>query len=212
MTENKLWSHFHQNVIERNCEYVETRLMSSGDKTNPWYQECGERIINADEIVAIDTDTIGCYGYYVDFSRSFICPGPAPEKRINVTNEQRDLFRLAYEQVMYNMELIKPGVTFKEFSERAWDIPKEYVQNRYHVAVHGVGMTGEYPYIFHEYDFDEIGYDGVIEENMTLCVESFIGHESNTGEGVKFEEQVLVTKDGCVNLTKDIPVEAYWFS
>jgi len=38
-------------------------------------------------------------------------------------------------------------------------------------------------------------YDGVIEPNMTLCVESFIGHEEG-GEGVKLEQQVLVTETG----------------
>ena len=30
---------------------------------------------------------------------------------------------------------------------------------------------------------------------MTLCVESFIGHEDG-GEGVKLEQQVLVTETG----------------
>ncbi len=34
------------------------------------------------------------------------------------------------------------------------------------------------------------GYEGIVQENMTLCVESYIGFE-RSGEGVKLEEQVL---------------------
>ena len=60
---------------------------------------------------------------------------------------------------------------------------------------HGIGMTGEYPYLVYSDDFAAGGYDGVIEPGMVLCVESFIGAEDG-GEGVKLEQQVHVTEDG----------------
>lgn len=44
-------------------------------------------------------------------------------------------------------------------------------------------------------DWDEVGYDGIIKPEMTLYVESYIGHETGE-EGVKLEEQVLVTEKG----------------
>ena len=69
-----------------------------------------------------------------------------------------------------------------------------------HIGVHGAGLCGEYPYIPYPQDFERKGYDGRIEENMTLCVESFIGDERG-GEGVKLEQLVLVTKDGPEALT-----------
>ena len=56
-------------------------------------------------------------------------------------------------------------------------------------------MTGEYPYLYHAQDFGSFGYDGVIEPGMTLCVESFIGGP-DTREGVKLEQQLLVTETG----------------
>ena len=40
-----------------------------------------------------------------------------------------------------------------------------------------------------------VGFDGEMREEMTLCLESFIGAETGI-EGVKLEEQVLVTADG----------------
>jgi Xaa-Pro dipeptidase len=68
------------------------------------------------------------------------------------------------------------------------------------VLAHGVGMTGEYPYILHQHDF-AAGYDGVIEPGMTLCVESYIGAKGGP-EGVKLEQQVLVTESGVEPLLR----------
>lgn len=189
ISENRLWARLHAAVIEQDGDYIETRLLSSGPRTNPWFQEAGPRVIRAGDLVALDTDVVGCHGYYADFSRTFLCGEGAP------TPEQRTLYRLAYDQIHHNLEMIRPGVSFRELAERAWPIPEKYAANRYYLLAHGVGMTGEYPYIPHRQDLDAHGYDGVIERNMTLCVESYIGAEG-FGEGVKLEQQVLVTETG----------------
>lgn len=199
ITENALWAHLHQAVIENDGDYIETRLLSSGPRTNPWYQETSQRKIRPGELVALDTDVVGAYGYYCDFSRTFFCGPGRP------TEEQRTLYRLAHEQIHYNMELIRPGMSFREFGEKAWTAPEPYLKNRYYLLAHGVGMTGEYPYIVHAQDFADAGYEGIIEPNMTLCVESYIGAESG-GEGVKLEQQVLVTKNG-IELMSRFPFE-----
>ena len=57
-------------------------------------------------------------------------------------------------------------------------------------------MCNEYPNIVLEKDLEAAGYDGIIEENMVFCVESYLGDEAG-GEGVKLEEQVLVTERGA---------------
>src|ERR671933_1103904 len=189
LTENELWSVLHQGVIALGGDYVETRLLSSGPRTNPWFQETGDRRLGENELVGIDTDVVGCHGYYCDFSRTFH-PGPAEP-----TARQRELYRVAYEQVHHNMELLRAGVSFREYSERAWPIPDRFVANRYFLSAHGCGMTGEYPYLYHAMDYEESGYDGVVEPGMTLCVESYIGEEGGS-EGVKLEQQVLVTHHG----------------
>ena len=190
ITENALWAEFHRHVIANDADYVETRLLSSGEKTNPWFQETGERTIRAGDLVAHDTDVVGPHGYYADFSRTFLCGDGQP------TPEQRTLYRLAYEQIHHNMALIEPGRTFREITEAAWAIPAPYYARRYYLMIHGIGATGEYPYIVYEADYDAgMDYDGVVEPNMTLCAESFIGDEAG-GEGVKLEQQVLVTETG----------------
>lgn len=192
-TENDVWSHLHAAIIEQDGDYVETRLFSSGPRTNPWYQESSPRVIEAGDLVALDTDVVGAYGYYTDFSRTFLAGGG------DATEQQRELYRLAHEEVQHNTTLIRPGRSFRELAESAWPIPEKYFPERYFVMMHGCGMTGEYPYILHARDFDQ-AYDGVVEENMVLCVESYIG-EAGGREGVKLENEYLVTADGVENLT-----------
>lgn len=198
MSENQIWSILHQAIIENDGDYIETRLLSSGPRTNPWMQEAGPRLVQPSDLVALDTDVVGPFGYYADFSRTFFCGKGKP------SDTQRKLYQLAYEQIHHNLALLKPGVTFREVAEKAWPIPDIYRPNRYFVLAHGVGMTGEYPYLLHLEDFAD-GYDGVLEPGMTLCLESYIGEygDADDGrEGVKLEEQVLITATGYELLSR----------
>jgi Xaa-Pro aminopeptidase len=68
------------------------------------------------------------------------------------------------------------------------------------MMVHGCGLVDEYPSVAYAIDFDEWGYDGTFEENMVVSVESFIG-EKGGSEGLKLEEQVLITAGGPVRLS-----------
>lgn len=138
---------------------------------------------------------------YSDFSRTFHSgPGKPSE-------QQKRLYRVAYEQVQYNMGILRAGLTFREYAEKAWEIPDKYYKNRYYLSAHGTGMTGEYPYLYHRGDFPDAGYDGVLEAGMVICVESYIAEEGS-GEGVKLEEQVLITESGIEVLSK-FPFEAH---
>jgi Xaa-Pro aminopeptidase len=57
-------------------------------------------------------------------------------------------------------------------------------------------MCNEYPRIVSRKWFDEAGYDGVFEESMTICVDSYIGKKGRH-EGVELEEMALITEPGC---------------
>ncbi|UES41126.1 M24 family metallopeptidase [Roseibium aggregatum] len=201
LTEAELWSVLHKSIIAQNGDYVETRLLNAGARTNPWFQETSDNVIGPNELIALDTDVVGCHGYYADFSRTFHSGPDRP------TDIQRELYKVAYEQVHYNMGILKPGMSFREYADRAWNIPDRYYANRYYLSAHGCGMTGEYPYLYHHGDFPDAGYDGVVEPGMTLCVESYIG-EDGAKEGVKLEQQVLITETGIETLSR-FPFEAH---
>ncbi len=195
LSEAELWSVLHQSVIAQNGDYMETRLLNAGQRTNPWFQETSENVIGANELIALDTDVVGCHGYYSDFSRTFHS-GPG-----NPTPEQKTLYQVAYEQLHHNMSILRPGMSFRDYAREAWDIPEKYYANRYYLSAHGCGMTGEYPYLYHAGDFPESGYDGEIVPGMTICVESYIGLEGGD-EGVKLEEQLLITETGTEVLSR----------
>jgi Xaa-Pro aminopeptidase len=195
IAENQLWALLHQANIEAGGEWIETRLLSSGGRTNPWYQEASDRLIRAGDLVAFDTDLIGAFGYSADISRTFLC-GPGKPNA-----SQRAIYRIAYDQLQHNIALLRPGITFLEFSERSLRVPPLYLRNRYGVLAHGVGLCNEYPSICHPEDWSSSGYDGVLEPNMVLSVESYVGAESGI-EGVKLEEQVLISKDGVERLSR----------
>lgn len=201
MSENALWAHLHHANIELGGEWIETRLLSSGARTFPWFRESSMRKIERGDMISVDTDLIGPYGYCADMSRSWVCAA-APN------DMQKRIYALAHAQIEHNTALLKPGMSFREVSEKAWRIPGEFAGHRYSVLIHGVGLADEYPSIKHLQDFDGKGYDGMLEENMTLCVESYIGSEKS-GEGVKLEQQVLLCENGARILTLD-PLETGW--
>ena len=71
----------HAENIRRGGEWIETRLLASGPRTNPWFQECGAAVIEAGDIVAFDTDLIGPYGYCADISRTWLAGDGRPSER-----------------------------------------------------------------------------------------------------------------------------------
>lgn len=193
ITENALWAKLHEANIALGGEWIETRLLSSGPRTNPWFRECSMRTIESGDLVSFDTDLIGPYGYCSDMSRSWLC-GDSP------SDEQRRLYSTAFEQIEYNIAALRPGRTFFDVSKNCWPIPEEFVSNRYSVLMHGVGLADEYPSLKHSIELPGYAYDGVIEPGMTLCVESFIGSHGGR-EGVKLEEQILVTETGVERIS-----------
>ena len=196
MTENELWSILHQTNIENYGEWIECRLLASGERTNPWMQECGNKVIQDGEIVAFDTDMVGPYGYCADISRAFVVGN-------KFNDEQKKLYSMAVEQIDYNSRLIKDGLSFKEFTDKSWVLPEDYYPNRYSVMVHGIGLCDEWPAIRYPTDGGE--RSGTFQKNMTITVESYIGKVGGK-EGVKLEQQYLIGENG-LELMSHHPLE-----
>lgn len=184
----------HAENIKRGGEWIECRILSSGPRTNPWFQECGPRVVKEGELLAFDTDLIGPYGFCADLSRTWLIGD------VEATEEQRHLYRVAYEHIQHNMEILKPGMTFEEVTRSGLLLPEKYRPQRYGVMMHGVGLCDEYPSIRYPEDLEGHGYDGVLEPGMALCVEAYVGAVGGK-EGVKLEDQVIITEDGFENLT-----------
>ena len=196
MTEDELWSILHKTNIEHGGEWVECRILSSGERTNPWMQESSNKIIQKGEMVSFDTDMVGPYGYCADISRAFV-------EGHKFNDEQKKLYLMAVEHINHNSRLIKSGVSFKEFTEKSWKLPDQYYGNRYSCMVHGIGLCDEWPMI--RYPTDGGQREGYFEKNMTITVETYIGKVGGK-EGVKLEQQYLVGENG-LELMSHHPLE-----
>ena len=199
ITENELWAELHYANIAHGGEWIETRLLSSGPRTNPWFQETSDRRIQAGELVSFDTDMVGPYGYCADISRTFFCEPGTPTAR------QRQLYKLAAEQVAHNCNLLRPGLSFRDFARHAWQIPERFLEQNYGCLLHGVGMVDEWPAIGCDPN-DPLAQEGQMQPGMTVCIESYIG-ESGGADGVKLEQQVLITETSHEVLSQ-FPLEA----
>jgi len=191
VTEQELWAHLHFENARSGGDWLETKLLTCGPNTNPWYRECSDRPCEEGEMISLDTDMIGPYGYCADLSRSGTC-GYTP-----MTNKQQEIYSAAVEQIDHNMALIKDGVSFAEFNDKSWNIPERFLPYRYSLATHGVGMADEWPVVLLHPDFAN-NHGGRFEANMVICVESLIAEKGS--ESVKLETQVLVTETGVERL------------
>ncbi len=194
LSEDEIWAVLHAENIKRGGEWIETRLLTTGPRTNPWFQECGPRILQNNEIVAFDTDLIGTYGICVDISRTWWFGDDKP------SNEMVYAMRHAHEHIMTNIEMLKPGVSMSELTYGGHHLDDVFEPLKYGCKMHGVGLCDEWPTIAYPSQFVEGAFDYVLEPGMVLCVEALVGAVGGNFS-IKLEDQVLITQDGHENLT-----------
>ena len=194
IAEQALWALIWQALIEHGGEWLDYRLLASGERTNPWQQEASSRTIRAGDLVVFDCGMVGPFSYGADVSRAFHCGPGRP------SDTQKKLYTLAWNEVMHNTQLLKPGTSFREFIAARHAQEPGYGDQPYPCAAHGVGMADEWPVILHSADHDD-HYDGEFEAGMVICVESYVG-EIGGVEGVKLEDQVLITESGPIALSR----------
>lgn len=194
MSEDDIWAVLHAENIRRGGEWIETRLLASGPRTYPWFQECGPRIVQNNEILAFDTDLIGVYGLCVDISRTWFLGDEDP------SDLMKEYYQLGHQHIMENMALLKPGVSFRELVFAGHQLPEKFVPAQYSCRMHGVGLCDEWPLIAYPQNYTDGAFDYEVEPGMMFCVEALIGTRE-AGFSIKLEDQVLITEDGYENLT-----------
>jgi Xaa-Pro aminopeptidase len=193
-SEDDIWAILHAENIRRGGEWIETRLLASGQRTNPWFQECGPRITQPNEIISFDTDLIGSYGICIDISRSWWIGDQKPRADMIYA------MRHAHEHIMTNMDMLKPGVTIPELTANSHRLDDKFQAQKYGCLMHGVGLCDEWPLVAYPDKAVPGAFDYPLEAGMVLCVEAAVG-EVGGDFTIKLEDQVLITEDGFENLT-----------
>lgn len=198
ISENELLGVFYNRMLALGGEHCSTRLLCSGEKTNPWFYEAGTRLVRPGDLVAIDTDMVGPEGYLCDISRTFICGDRA-------NSYQREAYAVAREFIEGTFELCQPGNSLRDICLNSPDYPDEYKKLCYSCMIHGIGMDDEPPFLPFPHAIKKVGEsvipDEPLQPNTVLSIEFYAGREGYP-DGVKLEEQVLVTERGPVWLSR----------
>ncbi|MEH7829186.1 dimethylsulfonioproprionate lyase DddP [Gemmobacter denitrificans] len=195
VSEDDIWAELHKGNIRRGGEWIETRLLASGPRTNPWFQECGPRLMQNNEIVAFDTDLIGCYGICIDISRTWWVGDQRP------TTAMISAMQHARDHIDTNMAMLKPGVTIRELTFGGHQLEDRYWKQKYSCKMHGVGLCDEWPFVPYPDGWVDGAFEVALEPGMVLCVEALVSPEGGDFS-IKLEDQVLITENGHENLTR----------
>jgi Xaa-Pro aminopeptidase len=180
-------------LLRRHGEFLSTRLLASGRRTNPWMHEAHDRIVRDGEMVVLDTDAHGYEGYVIDLSRGFLCGDGEPDA------EQRDTYRAAHEVVQGMTDAVRPGISYWDLANAAPELPECYRPQRYASLGHQAGLEVEGPDI--PYPDEAESWTAALAERtlrpgLVLSLQCYAGAVGGS-TGVKLEDQVIVTRDGC---------------
>lgn len=193
--EFELFATLSQSLLANHGEFLATRLVASGQNTNPWMSEAHDKLVQPGDLVGVDTDATGYEGYVIDVSRTFLCGDRA-------TPQQKDAYRIAHEHVTGMAEILKVGMSFEDFARNAPQLPRRFVDQRYMAMAHQAGLEIEGPGIPYLEDLEDpagghaVMPDREIKVDMVLCLEAYMG-EVGAAFGVKLEDQVIMTEHGA---------------
>jgi Xaa-Pro aminopeptidase len=163
-------------------------IASSGHNgAKPHYRH-SEKVIEEGEPVVLD---FGCYKdlYPSDQTRTLVLDGEPSEK----LKEIHETVKKAQENAV---EEVEPGIRAKEVDQAAREVIEDagYGEQFIHRTGHGVGLD------IHEPPFINQQNERVLEEGMVFSIEPGIYVEGDFG--VRIEDLVYVTEDGCERLNK----------
>jgi Xaa-Pro aminopeptidase len=193
VSEHELLGVFYHKMLSLGGEHCFSRLLSTGHKTNPWFHEAGSKLVRPGDLVAFDTDMMGPEGYVCDVSRTFLCGEKA-------TPAQKEAYGVAHDFLQELAGRLRPGLGYAELAEDLPAYPDAYREQRYSFVLHGVGTDDEPPFLPFPDEPGAQKLDGEFRENMVVSVEFYAGKVGEQ-DGVKLEDEVLITADGPVVLS-----------
>jgi Xaa-Pro aminopeptidase len=193
-------------ALKRGADEAMAILVCSGENTTPNMAGAGDRPIRRGDLIFFDMADISWKGYRVCYYRTFSC-GKANQR-------QKDNFQECMDLTYRAIEKVKAGVSTADIV-KAWPPPEHWGAKTWwdisECAVgHGIGLwVQEAPGISPLFSVE---YPVTLEENMVIALETWYGLKEHPTDGCRFEETLVVKKDGYEILTKwpkDEITEAY---
>lgn len=188
MTEKQVAAFIEREYLKEGCSGPSfSSIVSFGKNAADPHHEPDDTVLSAGDCVLID---MGCKKdrYCSDMTRTFFC-----KKATDRQGEIHDLVRKANEKAE---SMIRPGVRFCDIDAAARDLITEagYGPNFNHRLGHFIGQNE------HEKGDVSAANTAQVKAGMIFSIEPGIYLEGDFG--VRIEDLVLVTEDGCERLNK----------
>ena len=185
-------------LYEQGDDHTEDLVCCSGHNTNPFGWSFTDKPISAGDLIYIDVDGASYQGYMSCIYRTFCCG--------KGTAEQKELYEECRQMLYDGISAVKDGNTTYDVVDQWPDSPQywgfdSWLDVQPYAFGHGIGLTLHDPPIISPVA-KAVGFPAVeLRENMVLALETWTGKRGGK-DGVRLEENVLVTKDGCEVISK----------
>lgn len=183
-----------------NVEHGFRPIVISGEDTCILHSTDLDRAVRKQDPVLFDVGA-EYEKYSADITRTYFAGSP--------TKRHQAVFDAVLRTQQYAISILRPGLPFSEYALKVDDyIGEELIKlglieknqrsevRKYfgHGVSHGLGL-----------DVHDVCDYKILQENMVITVEPGI-YIPEEGIGVRIEDDILITKNGAINLSKDIPL------
>lgn len=192
-------------------------IVASGENACILHYNSNNGYMKEGEMLLIDSGAE--YDYYCsDITRSFPVNG-------KFSKEQREIYEIVLKANKECIKKIKPGVSFNKLSQFSWDVmaaglhklgilknKKDILKYAMHGLGHHIGLDTHDAVQYEKKitaDFDTLKPGNVVTVEPGLYFRNDMKEipKKYRGIGIRIEDDVLVTKNGCINLTEKMVKE-----
>ena len=195
VTELELAREVESEIYNNGAESVDDVLVQCGPMAADPHHLPSTKKIRKSESIVIDA-TCTCSGYFADITRTFL---------LGQNRQFEALYHEVLEAQQAAIEASDSGVTVGAVNQAARNRLKEANLDKYftHRTGHGLGLeVHEVPYIIPE------GKER-LQPSMVYTIEPGVYVPEKTG--IRIEDDVLVSEQGCSIITKSLPKEFGWW-
>ena len=181
-------------------EHAFHSIFAGGKRATTLHYGENDHVVHDGELVLIDLGS--AYGNYcADISRTFPVNG-------KFTDRQKELYNTVLEAQRIVIENAKPGLTTRQLNQLVVDYYESRLEDLglrkdgktvrdyyYHGVSHHLGLDT------HDICTDR---ERTLQPGMVITVEPGLYVEDES-LGIRIENDVLITEDGCIDLSADIP-------
>ncbi len=169
--------------------YAYFPIVGSGPNSCALHYSRNSRQMESGEVVVMDFGPDYRY-YHSDITRTFPVSG-------KFSTEQSSIYQIVLEAQKAALGRVRAGASFREINDAAREIVARhgYLSNWLHGVSHYVGMSTH-----------DVGGTAPLAPGVVLTVEPGLYFPAEN-LGVRIEDTVLVTSEGCEVLSRDVPKE-----